>query len=304
MLERFEGSDGRRLKIEAFTAQKIVAGNAALAGELADISEFREVAVGQEIIVQNEGDNDVYFIVTGNFSVKVNGREVARRGTNDHVGEMAAIEPSQRRSATIVATESSVVARITEPQFDSLGSRYPQIYKHVAKERSRRLMQRNRLVRNSHDKIRIFVICSTEALPVARLVGRSFSHDPFDVIIWSEGVFKVTSYTLQTLEDEVDKADFAIAIAHADDVSTCRGMDWPVPRDNVVFELGLFMGRLGRQRAILMENREDKVKLPSDMAGVTTISYRYQPGADELALIAPACDELRSYVKTLGPDKD
>lgn len=32
------------------------------------------------------------------------------------------------------------------------------------------------------------------------------------------------------------------------------------------------MGMLGRHRTILMEPREDKVKLPSDMAGVTTLT--------------------------------
>ncbi len=60
-------------------------------------------------------------------------------------------------------------------------------------------------------------ICSAEALPVARLIHSGLQHDDFDVILWSEGVFKATNYTLQTLEDEVDQADFAIAVAYGDD---------------------------------------------------------------------------------------
>ena len=36
--------------------------------------------------------------------------------------------------------------------------------------------------------------------------------------------------------------DFAVAIAHPDDRTKIRDEDWPTPRDNVVFELGFFMG--------------------------------------------------------------
>lgn len=99
----------------------------------------------------------------------------------------------------------------------------------------------------------------------------------------------------------MDQCDFAVAITHGDDETTSRGKEWPAPRDNVIFELGLFMGRLGRKRAILMEPREDGVKLPSDMAGVTTIPYVHDPKADTDAEFGPACNALRTSILTLGP---
>ena len=43
--------------------------------------------------------------------------------------------------------------------------------------------------------------------------------------------------------------------------------------------------------ARLMEPREDKVKLPSDMAGVTTVTYK--KGADGRPDIGAACNKLR-----------
>jgi CRP/FNR family transcriptional regulator, cyclic AMP receptor protein len=73
----------------------------------------------------------------------------------------------------------------------------------------------------------------------------------------------------------------------------------------VIFELGLFMGRLGTDRAILMEPRNNKVRLPSDLAGVTTITYRFDKNnPDKAALLAPACNELRDYIVNKGPKKD
>lgn len=79
-----------------------------------------------------------------------------------------------------------------------------------------------------------------------------------------------------------------------------RDEEWSTPSDNVVFELGLFMGSLGRQRAILMEPKGVKLKLPSDLAGITTIKYHYKASADAGAMMGPACNTLRDHIARLG----
>jgi predicted nucleotide-binding protein len=300
MLERFAGQDGRDLRIEAFLSQMIVGRDQALAEELADTVEVLEFEKGQMLIEQNGEDDDIFFIFSGSFGINVNGRRIGGRGRGDHVGEMAAVEHTQRRSATVIAEEASLVAKLTERQFSELAKKYPDLYKQIARSLSRRLLERNKHVGVYREKVRVFIISSAEALPVARLVRNAFEHDPFITTIWTDGVFRVANYTLQDLEEEVDDSDFAVAIAHADDLTESRGKDWPSPRDNVVFELGLFMGKLGRQRAILMEPREEKVKLPSDLSGITTIAYRFENGKDAASMIAPACDKLRQHIIDLG----
>ncbi|MCD7111663.1 nucleotide-binding protein [Rhizobium sp. DKSPLA3] len=301
MIERFRGDAGRELRLEALVTQSIVARDQVLAEELADIVELLELQAGQILIEQNGEDNDIFFIISGSFGIHINGRRVGARGRGDHVGEMAAVEPTQCRSATVVAEELSLVAKLTAQQFSQLGKKYPDLYRQIARSLSRRLLERNKHVGIYREKVRVFIISSAEALPVARLVRNAFEHDPFLTTIWTDGVFRVANYTLQDLEAEVDDSDFAVAIAHADDLTESRGKDWPSPRDNVVFELGLFMGKLGRQRAILMEPREEKVKLPSDLSGITTIPYRFESGRDAASLIAPACDRLRQHIVGLGP---
>lgn len=301
MIERFQRDDGRALRFEAFLAQTIVSRDPALAEELAELVELAECDAGQTLIEQNGEDDDIFFIISGSFGIHVNGRRIGSRGRGDHVGEMAAVEPTQRRSATVVAEESSLVAKLSAQQFAQLGKKYPDMYRQIARSLSRRLLERNKHVGAFREKVRLFIISSAEALPVARLVANSFEHDPFITTIWTDGVFKVANYTLQDLEAQVDDSDFAVAIAHADDLTESRGKDWPSPRDNVVFELGLFMGKLGRQRAVLMEPREEKVKLPSDLSGVTAIPYRFEKGRDAAALMAPACDKLRNHILVLGP---
>jgi predicted nucleotide-binding protein len=301
VLRRFAGEDGRRLRVEALLTQKLVGGNRALAEALADEVTLLEVNPGDVLITQGASENDIYMILAGRADILVNGRVVNRRQANDHVGEMAAVEPLQKRAATVLVTEAGVVAQLTEPVFAKYANQYPEMYRCIARELARRLEQRNALVTAAREKIKVFIISSAEALEVARTIQNAFAHDPFTTVVWTDGVFKATSYTLQSLEDEVDSSDFAIAIAHADDLTESRGKEWPSPRDNVIFELGLFMGRLGKERAILMEPRDKDVKLPSDLAGITTIPYCYSKGRDAAAVMAPACNALRDHIQQLGP---
>ncbi|NGZ88619.1 TIR domain-containing protein [Duganella aceris] len=301
MLNRFQGEDGRRLRVEALLTQKMVGGNRQLAEQLAEEVELRAVEPGEVLINQGDTDNDVFMIFAGRMDILVNGRVVNRRQANDHVGEMAAVEPLQKRAATVLVTEAGVVAKISEAVLSRYASRYPEIYRCLARELARRLEQRNAMVSATREKVRVFIISSAECRAVGRTIQNAFAREPFTTVMWTDDVFKVANYTLQSLEDEVDKSDFAIAIAHADDVTESRGKAWPAPRDNVIFELGLFMGRLGKERAILMEPRDLDVKLPSDLTGITTIPYRYAK-EDTAAIMAPACNALRDHIMRLGPN--
>ncbi|MEA2759321.1 MAG: hypothetical protein QOH65_1934 [Methylobacteriaceae bacterium] len=301
MIERFSGTRGRLLLIQELQRQKLTVGISGIAEALADAGELASVSKGGVLIEQTGDDADVYFIVVGSFDVVVNGKRIARRHAGDHIGEMAAVSPVQRRAASVVAAEDSVVLKLSEEALSTIGERYPEIWRRIARELSGRLEQRNSLVRKPNDRVRVFLMSSTEGLPIARAVQSAFAHDAFLPVVWTDGVFKISNYTLESLEDELDRADFAVAIAHSDDHTTTRGTTWPTARDNVVFELGFFMGRLGRSRSILMEPRAPGIKLPSDLAGLTTVGYRFDRGPDAAALLAPACNELREHILRLGP---
>jgi CRP/FNR family cyclic AMP-dependent transcriptional regulator len=47
----------------------------------------------------------------------------------------------------------------------------------------------------------------------------------------------------------------------------------PVARDNVLFELGMFIGKLGRKKAFVVHPGKRGVSLPSDLARITTAPY-------------------------------
>lgn len=262
--------------------------------------DIRESYTGTTLIEQGAEDNDVYLILAGAFDILVNGRKVARRFANDHIGEMAAIQPTQRRSATNIATEKSVLCKLTEPQFSELGRQYPEIWRLIAKELARRLEQRDAHVTATHDKIRIFIISSAEALEIARTIQNAFEYD-FTVVVWTDGVFRASWYPIESLERQLDQSDFAIAIARPDDITESRGISSPTPRDNVIFELGLFIGRIGRQRSFLVEPRGEETKLPSDLSGITALAYKYDTN-DLAAALGPTCNRIRNIIRELGPN--
>lgn len=300
MIERFQGADGRRRLVESLATHRIVANQRDLAEILVESGELIELTPGSAFITQADNSTDVFFIIAGSADVRVNGKIVANRFTGDHVGEMSAIEPTQPRSATVTATALIVLLKVTEAVFTGAADRFPTMWRAVAATLARRLEQRNRLVTAARERVKVFIMSSVEAIPITDLIIQQFEHDPFLAVVWQHGVFKASQYTLDDLEAQLDDSDFAIAVAHADDVIITRDDEWPIVRDNVLLELGMFIGRLGRSRAFLMEPRDANLRLPSDLAGLTTIPYRYQPGKDGAALIAPACARLRERILAAG----
>ncbi|MCF5939679.1 nucleotide-binding protein, partial [Xanthomonas perforans] len=208
--------------------------------------------------------------------------------------------PSQPRAASVIPVEDTVLIKVSEAEFSAAAEQFPDVWRRIAATLARRLAERNHLVTAQRERVRVFIMSSVEALPIVDLLIKQFAHDPFLAVAWKNGVFRASQYTLDELEAELDDSDFAVAVAHGDDVLITRDDEWPTIRDNVILEFGLFMGRLGRRRAFLMEPRDVDLKLPSDLAGLTTIPYRYVKGKDAEHYIAPACARLRELILAAG----
>ena len=98
----------------------------------------------------------------------------------------------------------------------------------------------------------LFVGCSTEALRIGREIQTALDHDPIIVKPWTDGIFGAGSFPLEALERELERVDFAVLVLSPDDTVISRDTANDVPRDNIVFELGFFMGALSRSRTFLL----------------------------------------------------
>lgn len=115
-------------------------------------------------------------------------------------------------------------------------------------------------------KNRIFIGSSSEGLEIAEYI-KSQLCKKYDCYLWTDDIFKFNESFLDTLLKEASLFDFGILIATKDDFSTIRDKSFVTPRDNVIFELGLFLGRLGSSRAFVIQ--ENGAKLPTDLMGIT-----------------------------------
>jgi predicted nucleotide-binding protein len=141
---------------------------------------------------------------------------------------------------------------------------------------------------------RVFIGSSNEGLRVANAV-QSLMHHEFLVEVWNQGtIFGLGNATLEDLESAVMTYDFGIFVFTPDDQVESRGKVRTVARDNVLFEFGLFVGKLTRKRAYLV--RSPEVSLPSDLAGINTAAY--DPTAPNLtAALGPACQGIRGAIE-------
>ena len=141
-----------------------------------------------------------------------------------------------------------------------------------------------------NERPRVFIGCSVEGLPVAKLIQLQLEHN-VDCKIWNQGLFGLSSGTLETLVAECHNFDFAIMVLTPDDIAIKRGVEGQIPRDNVMFELGLFMGALGRMKTFILV--QTGVSLPSDLAGITPASFDDPEFAiDKVAALGPTVTKL------------
>jgi CRP/FNR family cyclic AMP-dependent transcriptional regulator len=272
-IERFKD---RASLVQALMAQAIVQGDIDVATALAAAGQLVEHGSGEVLIHEGAADRDMYFLLMGKVILSVKGSVLYPRDRNLTVGEMSTVNPSIPRSATVTALEPTVSLKVSPEVLDQIAVGQPRIYKLLAADLANRLQQRNSLIRPSNDRPRVFFISSKESLPVAKAIRHGLRYTEADSILWSDDdIFPPGSYPLDVLTTEVDRADFGVAIANPDDIVHSRNHQTAAPRDNVLFELGFFMSRLGRERIFLLVPKlQEELKLPSDFKGMTPILYK------------------------------
>lgn len=301
MKERFEGGEGRRRLIDALKSQRVVENDQALATALAEVGEVVELPTGKQFITQGDAENDVFFIIDGEAGVFDNSRHVATRKARESVGELALIDPSARRSSTVTALSPLTALRVPEPEFKAVTEDNARVWRTLAIVIAERLRERNRFHRPPNELPVLFIGSSVEGLKVAQEIALGLKHDKIRVRPWNmPGVFGPGGTPLDSLIKEVDASDFAAFVFGPDDKVFSREEEYEAPRDNVVFELGLFMGRLERNRSFIVKDQHADIKIPTDLLGVTPITYVAKPGEDLSAPVGTICTELRKVIAAVG----
>lgn len=148
----------------------------------------------------------------------------------------------------------------------------------------------------------LFIASSSEHLDLASAMQESLEHVA-EVTVWNQDVFKLSRYNVESLLETLEASDFGVFIFTPQDVVNIRGTEKLTVRDNVLFELGLFVGKLGRDRCfiVLPRGNEEEMHLPSDLLGITPALY--EPNRQDKNLVAslgPASTKIVRQIKNLS----
>lgn len=143
----------------------------------------------------------------------------------------------------------------------------------------------------------IFIGSSLEGLGIAEIIQEQLEHD-FEIKLWTQDIFQPSSFCLQSLQDNLNSSDFGIFVFSPDDIIKTRDSEHTVARDNVIFELGLFMGKLGYENCFIVKPRfAENFHLPSDLIGFNTIDFNEKREDENInAALGPACTKIKRVI--------
>jgi len=150
------------------------------------------------------------------------------------------------------------------------------------------------------DKPRIFLGSSGKQAKLLQALTRGLE-DVVHVEPWTTS-FNPGTTTLERLLELTREVDFAAFVFAQDDwtsntppASESSATGQASPRDNVVFEAGLFGGVLGMRRTFILH--ASGAKLPSDLLGLTCVRYADAKGASEIKAIN---QKIRTAIESEG----
>lgn len=147
------------------------------------------------------------------------------------------------------------------------------------------------------EKKRIFIGCSGKlGMSIAEYVHLNLSRE-FSTMIWKHSVFKLSKSNLASLMKATQNFDYAILILTPDDKVLKKEEEAFIPRDNVLFELGLFMGSLGPDNVFMLVPEEEEINLPTDLDGIVYATYQANH-TDLYAGVDLGCIKIKNEIKS------
>lgn len=147
-------------------------------------------------------------------------------------------------------------------------------------------------------KAKVFIGSSSESLPIAYAIQQNIEYDCTPTV-WTQGIFQLSSTALDDLLVTLSSSDFGVFVFNPDDLSQIRSNSVLTVRDNVIFELGLFIGKLGKERVFFVVPNETKnLHLPTDLLGVNPGKYDNKREDGNLtAALGSFCNQIRVKLK-------
>jgi len=153
----------------------------------------------------------------------------------------------------------------------------------------------------------VFIGSSTEQLATARALAEGLL--PFaKPTVWDNAAFELNESIFDGLLKAAQLTDYAVFVFDPDDVTRIRNVDVRTVRDNVLFEFGLFIGRMGKGRTFWLSARAAEGRhIPTDLVGITHLTFTRPTVLRHESLVSAleeASRRLRSVIEKEGRRND
>jgi len=149
-----------------------------------------------------------------------------------------------------------------------------------------------------NNKPKIFIGSSVESLQIAYAIQENLDRDAL-CNVWDQGIFELSGNALDNLLQATNNFDFAIFVFKPDDITKIRDVEYKTVRDNLIFELGLFVSKLGKKNVFFLIPREtNKLHLPTDLIGIEPGHFELPENEKDLvAALGAFCNKVRRQIK-------
>lgn len=146
-------------------------------------------------------------------------------------------------------------------------------------------------------KPRVFIGSSGAGLETARKIQNELI-DVAEPTVWDKEDWQGKG-TLEHLMNILNKYQFGVFVLRPDDEVEIKGETKKITRDNVLLELGLFVGRHGREKSFIVSEKDDQLRIASDLLGINFGLF----SADSAAELEVACNKIRNKIREIWKDE-
>jgi predicted nucleotide-binding protein len=163
----------------------------------------------------------------------------------------------------------------------------------IEKKKRKKLYKENsedkHVIKTNFNRPKVFIGSSSEGEDVARAIQQELGKH-CEPVIWDQNPYDPSARVTEELLKVGIEFDFAVLVLTADDLVKKRDVEGYAPRDNVIFELGFFMGCIGCERTFMIYPEDASLALPSDIHGLLRVKFKWPSKKKFLrAAVGPAC---------------
>jgi len=142
----------------------------------------------------------------------------------------------------------------------------------------------------------VFVASSGESQRLAQAIQQNLK--TAEVRVWTQDAFHPGQTLIDELQRNLKQSDFGVFIFAGDDEVKIRGQKYQAVRDNVILELGMFIGLLGKDHSFIVKPENADLRLPTDLQGVVAVTYNKEWAQREpVPALGSACTQIDDAIK-------